>query len=146
MQFMKIALYFCGWLAGDMGRCRSWKRRIIFKFNCETILFLYVLWSYHHMMTSSNGNIVRIIGHLCREFTGHRRILRTKPVKRSFDIFFYAVNLCVSRWNGRDTMDVIIISYQVWADKHMKRCKAVEITIFLNLIIFFKYIFVIDKT
>ena len=30
------------------------------------------------MMTSSNGNIFRITGPLCREFTSHRRIPRTK--------------------------------------------------------------------
>ena len=28
----------------------------------------------------------------------------------------YAVNQCVSRWNGRDTMDVIFFSYHVRAD------------------------------
>ena len=31
-----------------------------------------------HMMTSSNGNIFRVIGHLCGEFIGHR----------CFDVFF----------------------------------------------------------
>ena len=31
-----------------------------------------------HMMRSSNGNIFRVIGHLCGEFTRHRWILRTK--------------------------------------------------------------------
>ena len=41
-----------------------------------------------HMMTSSNGNIFRVTGHLCGEFTGDRWIPRTKPVTRSFDIFF----------------------------------------------------------
>ena len=30
------------------------------------------------MMTSSNGNIIRVTGPLCREFTGHRSILPTK--------------------------------------------------------------------
>ena len=30
------------------------------------------------MMTSSNGNIFRVTGHLCGEFTGHRWISRTK--------------------------------------------------------------------
>ena len=34
------------------------------------------------MMTSSNGNIFRVTGHLCGEFTGDR------PVTRSFDVFF----------------------------------------------------------
>ena len=37
-------------------------------------------------MTSSNGNIFRVTGHLCGEFTGQRWIPR--PVTPSFDIFF----------------------------------------------------------
>ena len=37
------------------------------------------LWrSACNMMTSSNGNIFRVTGHLCWEFTGHRWIPRTK--------------------------------------------------------------------
>ena len=50
------------------------------------------------MMTLSNGNIFRVTGHLCGEFTGPRWIPRTKagpvnsphkwPVTRSFDVFF----------------------------------------------------------
>ena len=40
------------------------------------------------MMTSSNGNIFRVTGLLCGEFTGHQWIPRTKPVTRSFDVFF----------------------------------------------------------
>ena len=32
-------------------------------------------------MTSSNGNIFRVTGHLCGEFTAHR------PVTRGFDVF-----------------------------------------------------------
>ena len=31
-----------------------------------------------HMMTSSNGNIFRVTGHLCGEVTGHRWIPHTK--------------------------------------------------------------------
>ena len=40
------------------------------------------------MMTSSNGNISRVTGPLCGEFIGHRWIPLTKPVTRSFDVFF----------------------------------------------------------
>ena len=40
-------------------------------------------------MTSSNGNIFRVTGHLCGEFTGPRWIPHTqRPVTRSFDVFF----------------------------------------------------------
>ena len=44
-------------------------------------------WSLH-MMTSSNGNIFRVTGPLCGDFTGDRWIPLTRPVTRSFDIFF----------------------------------------------------------
>ena len=37
-------------------------------------------------MTSSNGNIFRVTGHLCGEFTGEFHTQR--PVTRSFDVFF----------------------------------------------------------
>ena len=48
------------------------------------------------MMTSSNGNIFRVTGHLCGEFTGHRWISHTqRPVTRSFDVF------CDLRLNNR---------------------------------------------
>ena len=37
------------------------------------------------MVTSSNGNIFRVTGPLCGEFTGE--VLSQRPVTRSFDIF-----------------------------------------------------------
>ena len=40
------------------------------------------------MMTSSNGIIFRITGLLCGEFTGPRRLPRTKASKASFHVFF----------------------------------------------------------
>ena len=40
------------------------------------------------MMMSSNGNIFRVTGHLCGEFTGTQWIPRYRPVTRSFDVFF----------------------------------------------------------
>ena len=42
-----------------------------------------------HMMTSSNGSIFRVTGHLCREFTGHRWIPHTKASDAEFWYFFY---------------------------------------------------------
>ena len=38
----------------------------------------WVKMRFHAMMTSSNGNIFRVTGHLCGEFTGHRWIPRIK--------------------------------------------------------------------
>ena len=40
------------------------------------------------MMTSSNGNIFRVTGPLCGEFTGPGEFPTQKPVTRSFDVFF----------------------------------------------------------
>ena len=39
-------------------------------------------------MTSSNGNVSRVTGPLCGEFTGHRWIPSQRPVTRSFEVFF----------------------------------------------------------
>ena len=40
------------------------------------------------MMTSSNGNSLRVTGHLCGEFTGLRWIPSTKASDGGFDVFF----------------------------------------------------------
>ena len=40
------------------------------------------------MMTSSNGNISRVTGHLCGEFTGPGEFPAQRPVTQSFDVFF----------------------------------------------------------
>ena len=40
------------------------------------------------MMTSSNGNIFRVTGPLCGEFTGPGELPTRRPVTRSFDVFF----------------------------------------------------------
>ena len=40
------------------------------------------------MMTSSNGNIFRVTGHLCGEFTGHGEFPAQRPVMRGFDDLF----------------------------------------------------------
>ena len=41
------------------------------------------------MMTSSNGNIFRVTGPLCGEFTGPGEIPAQRPVTRSFDVFLH---------------------------------------------------------
>ena len=42
----------------------------------------------YSMMTSSNGNIFRVTGPLCGEFTGPGEFPTQRPVTRSFDVFF----------------------------------------------------------
>ena len=61
-----------------------------------TVGYLFKVWdrkvricAVSLMMTSSNGNIFRVTGPLCGEFTGPRWIPHTKrPVTRSFDVYF----------------------------------------------------------
>ena len=43
---------------------------------------------YNIMMTSSNGNIFRVTGPLCGEFTGPGEFPTQRPVTRSFDVSF----------------------------------------------------------
>ena len=45
-------------------------------------------------MTSSNGNIFRVTGPLCGEFTGPGEFPTQSPVTRSFDVFF---DLCLNK-------------------------------------------------
>ena len=42
----------------------------------------------NNMMMSSNGNIFRVTGPLCGEFTGPGEFPTQRPVARSFDVFF----------------------------------------------------------
>ena len=63
------------------------------------LYLVIIVWQPHSihqdMMTSSNGNMFRVTGPLCGEFTGHRWIPLTKrPVTRSFDVFFH---LCLNK-------------------------------------------------
>ena len=57
-----------------------------FKQNFEPIFC--IIW-YPNMIASSYGNIFRVTGPLCGNFTGHRWIPLQRPVTRSFDVFFY---------------------------------------------------------
>ena len=52
------------------------------------------------MMTSSNGNIFRVTGHLCGEFPVTSEFLAQRPVTRSFDIFF---DLCLNKWLSKQS-------------------------------------------
>ena len=44
--------------------------------------------TYHVMMTPSNGNIFRVTGPLCGEFTGPGEFPTQRPVMWGFDVFF----------------------------------------------------------
>ena len=50
------------------------------------------------MMTSSNGNIFRVTGPLCGEFTGPGEFPTQRPVTRNFDVFFDLRLIQVIAW------------------------------------------------
>ena len=50
--------------------------------------FIICCLSQKFMMTSSNGNIFRVTGPLCGEFTGPGEFPTQRPATRSFDVFF----------------------------------------------------------
>ena len=69
-----------GWSSND------W--RAFDSYRTKQVIFVICYACLSDMMTSSNGNIFRVIAHLCRDFTTHWWIPRTRLVTQSFDVFF----------------------------------------------------------
>ena len=74
------------------------------------------------MMTSSNGSFLRVTGHLCGEFTGHRWIRRTKASDAELWCFLWSAPLIIGWVNNReagdfrrhcDHYDAIVINYKI---------------------------------
>ena len=77
-------------------------------------------------MTSSNGNIFRVTGPLCGEFTGPGEFPAQMPVARSFDVFF---DLCLNkRWSKLSWgWWCETLSRSLWRhrnDKHLVRARS----------------------
>ena len=70
----------------------------------------------HAMMTSSNGNIFRVIGHLCGEFTGPRGI---PHIKASDEELLCLLLICV-RINGWVNKAVIV---RQWGESELNSAK-----------------------
>ena len=67
----------------------------------ESELFWLLNWDHlvgYFMMAPSNGNIFRVTGHLCGEFTGE--FLAQRPVTRSFDALF---DLRLNKWLSKQS-------------------------------------------
>ena len=82
------------------------------------------------MMTSSNGNIFRVSGPLCGEFTGPGEFLAQRPVTRSFDVFFdlrpnkwlskqprwwWFETISWSLWCQCNVINIYVTMWQHWA-------------------------------
>ena len=75
----------------DDNRIGSFDEGILeLKRNLEMSADVTLIWFHNNqiMMTSSNGNIFRVTGPLCGEFTGPGEFPTQRPVTRSFDVFF----------------------------------------------------------
>ena len=67
----------------------SYSRRLFLWTYSLTDTYAYcsvMFWCF--MMTSSNGNVFRVISPLYGEFTGTSEVPSQRPVTRSFDVFF----------------------------------------------------------
>ena len=88
---------------------------------------------YRHsniMMTSSNGNIFSVTGHLCGELTGTRWIPHKRPVTRSFDVLFALrpnKRLSKQLWGWWFETQ----SRPLWRHRNMVHIKASHVQIFM---------------
>ena len=75
------------------------------------------------MTTSSNGNIFRVTGPLCGEFTGPGEFPAQKPVTRGFDVFF---DLRPNKWLSKQSWGwwFETLSWSLW-----RQCNALCETI-----------------
>ena len=75
------------------------------------------------MMTSSDGNIFRVTGPLCGEFTGPGEFPTQRPVTRSFDVFFdLRLNIRVSKQSWGWCFETP--SWSLW-----RQCNAFEVPV-----------------
>ena len=113
-------------------------------------LFLQCIWAAntmlkYNMMTSSNGNIFRVTGPLCGEFTGPSEFPAQRPVTRSFDVFF-SLRLVIwdarwSLWRHRNESKgyPIKLSVKIQTVRNLihwpLRCESIFTIVFLKLIL-----------
>ena len=64
---------------------QKWRHYVLFLFTTVSGVDIQCI---QYMMTSSNGNIFRVTGPLCGEFTGPGEFPTQRPVTRSFDVYF----------------------------------------------------------
>ena len=92
-MFSLICVWINGWVnnreAGDLRRHSGhYDVNVMFGTGAIWKANRGTLTKHEYMRTSSNGNNVRVTGHLCVEFTGPGEFPRQRPVTRSFDIYF----------------------------------------------------------
>ena len=66
---------------------------------------IYCQWLHPSMMKSSTGNIFRVSGPLCGEFTGHRWI----PLTKARDVELWCVFCSAPEWTDEQTLTMLVI-------------------------------------
>ena len=90
----------------DNCRCSQW-----WKFHQKSIFVSVIPDHWPNMMTSSNGNIFRVTGPLCGEFTGHRWIPRAKASDAKLGCFLWSEASDLRRYRAH--YDVIVIVWSI---------------------------------
>ena len=94
---------------------------------CNTFNVLLMICGHcvvypHTMMTSSNGNIFRVIGHLCGEFTGLRWIPHTKASDAELPLICAFIYKPLSKAGDfrhyRAHYDVIVMTNKRWTPQY----------------------------
>ena len=88
--------------------------------------FWIIVWLMT-MMTSSNGNIFRVTGHLCGELSGPGEFPTQRPVKRSFDVFF---DLRLNNWLSKQSWGwwFEMLSCPLWSHRNAVTLYACHLT------------------
>ena len=97
---------------------------IFFTLQCQNTLSCINIWdAEHNTMTSSNGNIFRVTGHLCGEFTGPRWIPHTKASDAELWLLFF-ICVWINGWeSNREADDLIMVYLTVDPNYVTGRCR-----------------------
>ena len=94
-------------------------------YNAQMVILYLTPWMLF-MMTSSNGNMFRVTGHLCGEFTGLRWIPHTKASDAELYVFFdFRLNKRISKHSWGWWFETQ--SRSLWRHRNeMIRCKGIR--------------------
>ena len=100
---------------------------LIWRHRCGSTAEAPIGW--FSMMTSSNGNIFRVTGPLCGEFTGPGEFPTQRPVTQSFGVFF---GLCLNKRLSKQPWGwwFETPSWSLWRQGNARNLKAYDFSSF----------------
>ena len=89
IQILAKLRLLCGNLTGLYINPLDTRASSLFDMECKSMCWWIGFSAFIQiMMTTPNGNIFRVTGHLCGEVTGPGEFPTQSPVTRNFDVFF----------------------------------------------------------